>query len=282
MRCHECGSEETISDSGGTYCKKCGLELESSIIYQKGYGLRRDAEKIARVPKVLFRIEPKKELYALKLGLKNNKLTKDWSMLLGFKIKDSLLRSELKKSALILIKKAFEKHQLVLEDSKKRIEENWLKITNKYFREMEKLFKYDWQSYEYKCYLSLICNGGFHNSSKNFIVLQHKWDNASNYVIAHELFHIMFRNYITRFFKDRYDDFDETISEVLVNFILLTQANLRNLFPEIKFSLDMYALDEHREMAKRLWPLWREQKPFKEIMIELYRLFGREKVWVSY
>ena len=221
------------------------------------------------------------ELYALKLGLKNNKLAKDWSMLAGFALKEPLLKSSLKDKALSMIKAAFEKHRAGLEDARKRMESSWSEINKGYWTGMERALEYRWQSGFYNCYLSLVCNGGFHNSSKNFIIVQYRWDKISNYVVAHELFHIFFRNFVNSSFKEKYDYSDEDLSEVLVNFILLSSP-VRELFPKIKFSFEIYGLAKHRELAKRLFPLWQEQKPFKDFLIDSYHVLGREKKWIRY
>ncbi|MBN2422420.1 TFIIB-type zinc ribbon-containing protein [Candidatus Woesearchaeota archaeon] len=277
MKCPDCGSEEIIRSSGEIFCKKCGLEIDELDFFRGKRGSRKDLDLKRHTSELLFVKEPKQELYALKLGLKNNKLTKDWTQLLGFKLNNGYLKSELKGKALLLIKKAYEKHKLILDNSEIRMQNNWSKIHARYFAGIETLLNFKWQSHLYTCYLSLVCNGGIHNSSKNFIIIQSRLDKISNYVIARELFHIIFRNYTTRFFKERYDDFDNNLSEVLVNFVLLTYPGIRTLFSDIKFSLDYYKKENHKQLAVKLWPLWKQQKPFKEFMIDSCRLLGKDK-----
>jgi Zn-dependent peptidase ImmA (M78 family) len=282
MTCPDCGSEETVKDSQGIYCKKCGLELEDAIINKIGRASRKKAESPVILPKLNFKIDPKKELYSLKLGLKYNKLSKDWARLLGFTLKNPLLKTELKNKALKFIEKAIDKHKNELEQAKTRMETQWKKINTIYWVEIEKLMDYKWQSTEYVCYLSMVCNGGFHNSSNNFIIIQYRWERLSNYVIAHELFHIIFRKYINRFFREKYNDFDEDFSEVVVNFVLLNSSKLKKLFPEIEFSFERYSLEKHKKVAEKILPLWKQKNLFKEFMINSYKKLGKDKKWISY
>ncbi|MBU0757949.1 MAG: hypothetical protein KKF44_07800 [Nanoarchaeota archaeon] len=282
MVCPDCGSVETVKDSSDIFCKKCGLELDEAVYNTKGKGSRRDAEKISLPPTLYFMIDTKIELFALKLGLKHNKLSKDWSQNVGFKLSSNWLKKEQKDKALELLDNAFEKKGSELKESRQRIEANWHKISAFYFNEMENALGLEWPTKDYQCYLSLVCNGGFHNSSKNFIVIRSRLDKLANYVIAHELFHIYFRNYINRFFKEKYDEFDDLISEVIVNFVLLTEPRLKELFPSLKFSLDFYAKEEHRKIAQKLWPIWDNKDSFKDFMMKSYAILGREKLWISY
>ncbi|MBD3203226.1 hypothetical protein GF327_02960 [Candidatus Woesearchaeota archaeon] len=282
MKCPECGSVETIKDSEGIFCKKCGLELEEEIIYSRGRGSRLNAEKPVILPELIFDIDSKKELYSLKLGLKHNKLTSDWTKLLGFKLKNNYLKPGLKKTAEAYIKKAISKNKNELKHSKEGMEKNWKKINKNYWVNIEKVLDYKWQSENYLCYLSLVCNGGYHNSANNFIIIQYRWEKMSNYVISHELFHIIFRKYINRFFREKYDDFDEDLSEAIVNIVLLYSDKMKSNYPDIKFSFDIYGLKKHREIAKKILPIWKTSKNFKNFLIDSYTKLGRDKTWISY
>ncbi|MFH0874529.1 MAG: TFIIB-type zinc ribbon-containing protein [archaeon] len=274
MICPDCKSEEILKSSDGIFCKKCGLELEEgTFISGKGRGNDRE---IASLPQIEFMIDPKIELFSLKLCLKNNKLAPDAIFNLGLDIKEyDSSKKEAVKSA---IDAMFKKNAAVLLSSKERLEKNWRTIERRYFYEMEKMFNLEWNSLNYKCYLSIVCSGGFHNSTNDQIIIQHRWGKASNYVIAHEMFHILFRNYINRFFKEKYDEFDEELSESLVNIVLLIK--LKSVFSNYEFSLDAYSA-KHREMAEQILKLGTE-KSMKEIVIVSYSLFGKQKTWISY
>ena len=121
MTCPDCKSEEITRDSGSIFCAKCGLELDDSVIINKGYAHRSKAEKPVRVPKLSFSYKPKQELFALKIGLKNRKLTKDWEKNIGFGLKHGYLKPEMKAKALELIEKAYENRKTELEDAKQKI-----------------------------------------------------------------------------------------------------------------------------------------------------------------
>jgi hypothetical protein len=274
MTCPECGSEETVKESGLLYCRKCGLELDDLPLRNTGKGYA----QAFQMPRVRFIADPKIELYALKLALKNNQLSDDWQQLLGFKV-GGLLKPELKDKAFALIKTAYEKHKADLEDSAARIDGSWKNINNKYFIETENLLKLEWPE-KFDAHLSMCTRFGFHNSSKNFIIINYRLDELSNYIIAHELFHIYFRNYVNRFFKEKYLEEDKKISKVTAAFILLTHPKIRTCF-NMSFSMNLFT-EEYKPLALRLWPLWKEQKPFKEYMISVYNELGMQKTWVSY
>ncbi len=276
MVCPECSSNETIKDSGQVFCKKCGLELDDVIVSQG-----RARKSVVKLQKIKIKIDPKKELFALKLGLKNNKLHKNWEQYLGFKVSSGYLKTELKEKAQEFIQKAFKKNNELLINSKTRIESNWANINNKFFIEVEDLLKLKWPVDSFDCYLSLCAKYGFHNSSKNFIIVQQSLDKLSNYVIAHELFYILFRNYVNRFFKEKYGDNENELSRIVVTFVLLAHPKIKTCFPEMKFTFDMFT-SEHKDLAKKLWPLWQEMKSFKEFMISSYKILNIEKTWVSY
>ncbi len=275
MKCPDCGASETIRDSGEIYCKKCGLELEDTILYDRQYKPRSTAEKIITIPLLNFHIDAKKELYALKLGLKYKKLDPDWSKYLGFTLKNNYVKPEIKKQVFRLVEKALEKNKGQLEESKNFMEKSWQTINDAYWRKIEKVLDYSWQSNEYDCYLSLVCNGGFHNSANDFIIVQHRWRKHSNYVIAHELFHIIFRKYLTEVFMKKYDEYDEALSEAIVNFVLLDELKV---FPCINFSFETYGLDKHKAIAQKLWPIWKARESFKDFMKKAYGVLDREKI----
>lgn len=274
MICPDCGSESVLRDSDAVYCRKCGLEIDD-IFYDRQYAPRSHASKMSLPPRLNFKIDPKKELFALKLGLKHNKLTPDYADQIGFKVASGYIKPELKEKALNLIQRSFQGKSKEIEDSLEFMTTNWREVDSTYWNTMEKILGFRWQSLNYSCYLSLICNGGFHNSSKNFIIVQHRWRKHSSYVIAHELFHIIFRDYVKANLKEPYDDLDEDLSEVLVNFILL--GDMHKTFPSLKLSLEIYALERHKKIAKKLWGSWKERKDFKSFMTLAYKMLGLEK-----
>ena len=277
MVCPDCGSSKTLNDAGEVFCKKCGLELGEYITNLKGRAKR----EVVEIQNLDIKINPKQELYALKLGLKNNKLHEDWEKKFGFKLSSGYLKPEFKEKVQIFIKRAFENNSQDLKNSKTRIKKNWDKINNKFFIEMENLLNLKWPTNSFECYLSFCTKYGFHNSSKNFIIIQHSLDTLSNYIIANELFHIIFRNYINRFFKEKFEDFDKQLSQIVVTFVLLTHEKIKTCFP-LKFTFDKFSIKENRELAEKLWPLWQTKESFKEFMISSYKLMDVEKTWVSY
>jgi hypothetical protein len=195
--------------------------------------------------------------------------------LLSINIPGGALKPEMKQQVEGQIKLALKANAKTLIEAHDRFEANWMSVSSKYFVEVEKLMNFSWDGY-YNCYISLASKGGIHNSTKNFIIVNYRWKEHSSYIIAHELFHIIFRKYMTRFFKEKYDEMDEKVSEVLVNFILLDRLKLF----QIPFTNDMYPPDI-KELAIKLYPLWTKQKPFKDFLLDLYNTLGITKTWVS-
>jgi transcription initiation factor TFIIIB Brf1 subunit/transcription initiation factor TFIIB len=278
MVCPECGSIEITKDPEGQFCKKCGLELGEIVIDNKG----RKKCQVVQIPKIEVIIDPRKELDALVLGLRNNKLVDKWENVLGFKLNSGKLSSELKQKALILIKQAYKKNESLLEESKSKIESRWADVNNKFFFGTEDTMDFKWLILNHRCYLTLSTKYGFHNSIKNHIIIQQSLGKISNYVIAHELFHIIYRNYVTRFFKEKFTEEDKQLSKIIVTFMLLGNDLIKSCFPDMKFSFDIYHKQEHKDLAKKLWPLWEKRTSFKEFMINSYKAIGVEKLWVSY
>lgn len=271
MVCPECGSEESIKDKDGVFCRNCGLELDELVTVKK-YG---KGVKVVEIPKLIWKASSKQELYALKLGLKHHKLHPLWEQRLGFKT--DYVKPENKKKALLMINKALEKYKDQLAKAKTRLDTDWLTINNKFFFETEKLLEFKWPQYEFDVYLSLCAKFGFHNSSKNFIIIQYSLEKIGNYVIAHELFHILYRNYVNRFFKEKYTKIDDKIVKVITVLVLLDYLKS---FP-MEFSMEIFQ-DEYKQLANLLLPVWKEKNSFKEFMINSYKTLGHEKTWISY
>lgn len=272
MACPDCGSKEKVKESDGIYCKDCGLELDE-VITVKNYG---KAVSVIKIPNLIWKASSKQELFALKLGLKYHKLHPSWESRLGFTV--DYLKPEYKKKVLQLINISFDKYKQELIDSKKKLSTDWSKINNKYFFEIEKLMNFEWPNYEIDCYLSLCSKYGFHNSSNNLIIVQYSLEKIGNYVIAHELFHLIYRHYVNRFFKEKYTDIDNKMIKIIVVFVLLDYLDC---FPEMKFSMEIFQ-DEYKQIASLLYPLWKEKTSFKSFMINSYNTLGHKKKWVSY
>jgi hypothetical protein len=203
----------------------------------------------------------------------------NWPALLGFTLSSEHLRSDLKQRAIEYIKKAFARNADVLHNSLVRVEKDWNKINNKFFIELEKFMKFK-PSRSYDCYLSLVTKFGFHNTPKNFIIINHKLA-ISNYVVAHEIFAILFRQYVKRYFKEDFDDLDENLQTIITLMVLLDHPQIKTCFPKKEFSLSLYS-EKHLELAKHTLKYWREHKSFKEFMINLYSGLGVKKTWISY
>ena len=175
MTCPDCGCDEKIPGDGGYFCKDCGLELDEIVISSKGVG----KAIVIQIPEINFTFNPKKELDALRIGLKRNKLIDGWQKILGFNL-NGPLKPELKPRALELITKAYERNRDVLLKSRDQIETSWKKVNNKFFFEVENILDIKWPSYEYDAFLSLSIKYGIHNSPRNYIIIQQDSSNLSN------------------------------------------------------------------------------------------------------
>ncbi len=107
-------------------------------------------------------------------------------------------------------------------------------------------------------------------------------DKLGNYIIANELFHIMFRNYVNRFFKEKFTEPDKKLAKIISALVLLTHPKLKSCF-SINFSFDKFSKIENRQLAEKIWPIWKSNyNSFKEFMIKTYKLANAEKTWISY
>ena len=276
MKCPECGSEEHVIDSGEYFCKKCGIELEQ-LVFRSG---KHGKLEVVALNNVSFKTDPKIELYALKFGLKNNKLSSDWKKHLGFTI-NGTITPEMKEKVLFYIKKAYENNKDITTESLNYFRENWATINNKFFIETEEYMKIKWPSQYFDCYLSFTIRFGIHNSSRNMIIVNQGMRKVTNYLVAHELFQIMYRSYVNRFFKEKYTDIDKILSKIISAYVLLGNEKLKTSFKELKLDINIFA-PEYRETAEKISNIFTPEIPFKELMIRSYKEIGHEKKWVSY
>ena len=266
MKCPECSSAETINDSGTIFCKKCGLELDIDFM-QQGKG----RAKVINLNKVLFLSDENQELYALKTGIKTGNLIFGWENIFGFKIKEN--SPKIKDRAIELIKKAHARHNLA--QSCTRIEKQWRKTENLYFIETEKIWG-PWPSKDFTCFVCLSPKFGLHNTPRKELIIQHSLKHP-NYIIAHELFFILYRTYTAQSYKEGYTEADKKLSRLAAAFTLL-KSPVKKCFPEMSFCLNSFA-GQYNNLAAELEPYW--DKDLNSFMEKGYELLGEKKTFLK-
>lgn len=109
----------------------------------------------------------------------------------------------------------------------KKVEDDWLRIEEKYFGLVDKIFKgYSWPRGNYRGYISIFKMYPRYVDSKIFFFpYKHRIPKYSNKVIAHEMLHFIFFDYINKRYslrekskiKNRPDNFVWQVSEVFNN-----------------------------------------------------------------
>lgn len=93
-------------------------------------------------------------------------------------------------------KKYYSEHKTKLENKLKEINDNWSSVSQEYFYAVDQIFKdYPWPQGKYICSLSIFdCNPRDIEAKTFQIYYQH--GQGANHMIAHEMLHFMFFNYL--------------------------------------------------------------------------------------
>lgn len=140
-------------------------------------------------------------------------------------------------------KKYYADHKTDLEQKIKEIEKEWNTVANSYFSGVDQVFNNPtWPDGEYVCYLSIFnCNPRF-LETKSFQVYQGLSD-RTNYIIAHEMLHFTFFDYLDKFeqdFKNTQDEhtiwlLSEWFNDLMLNLPAFKQfgENVESAYPEV-------------------------------------------------
>ncbi len=140
-------------------------------------------------------------------------------------------------------KKYYSDHKVELENKLKKIESEWGVSSKDYFSAVDSIFDgIVWPDGKYICYLSIFdCNPRFLDD-KTFQVYQGLSD-RTNYIIAHEMLHFMFFNYLDLHesdFKNSQDEhtiwlLSEWFNDLMLNLPAFKQfgENVESFYPEV-------------------------------------------------
>lgn len=92
--------------------------------------------------------------------------------------------------------KYYQQYRSVLEDKLRLFDEEWKKVENKFFDGVSRIFgSYPWPKGKYTCYLSIYdCNPRFLEDKTFQVYYLHP--QGSNHMIAHEMLHFIFFDYL--------------------------------------------------------------------------------------
>ncbi len=137
----------------------------------------------------------------------------------------------------------YEGNKAGLEINLSRINSDWESVADDYFRGVDEIFNNaQWPQGEYICYLSIFnCNPRF-LETRSFQVYQGLSD-RTNYIIAHEMLHFMFFDYLDNHeadFKNKQDEhtiwlLSEWFNDLTLNLPIFKQfgENVKSAYPEV-------------------------------------------------
>lgn len=140
-------------------------------------------------------------------------------------------------------KKYYADHKTELEQKIKEIEKEWISVADGYYSGVDEIFSnLTWPDGEYVCYLSIFnCNPRF-LETKSFQVYLGLSD-RTNYIIAHEMLHFMFFDYLDKEeldFKNSQDEhtiwlLSEWFNDLMLNLPIFKKfgENVESAYPEV-------------------------------------------------
>lgn len=140
-------------------------------------------------------------------------------------------------------KKYYSDYETELDKKLKEISDDWESVARSYFASVDQIFsKHSWPQGEYVCYLSIFnCNPRF-LETKSFQVYQGLSD-RTNYIIAHEMLHFIFFDYLNKEeldFKNTQDEhtiwlLSEWFNDLILNLPVFKQfgENVESAYPEV-------------------------------------------------
>lgn len=209
--------------------------------------------------------------------LKDDKLTSSQVQLLGIPL-DILykVRQYPKEKNLLTpyIEKAYEKYETELLKQQILVEENWQKLRDMFFFEVENACGYKFRFKKLKCHISLTHPTATHSYVNKTVILGYQFIKDSNYTVAHELFHIYYKKLLEIILDRKYiAQLDEDLMEVTVHFALLKERRLSKFFNK-EFTLLLIA-PRFRTLAKKMLPLYVTKSSFKQFLQNAY-VFKRQ------
>lgn len=155
-----------------------------------------------------------------------------------------------------------------LKERVRDFKKTWRLVEKKFYQEVEQIFDgYPWPKGKYICYLSIFnCNPRF-LEDKTFQVFYRYQDGISS-VVAHEMLHFMFYDYIAhKFLKQYAKESKEKIWEIseVFNSLILTLPP----FGEIVGPSEILLYPEHAELLLEFKNLWKHSKNIDDFLTQV-------------
>lgn len=140
-------------------------------------------------------------------------------------------------------KKYYSEHKVDIEKKLNEINKGWESVAKEYFTSVNQVFgKPKWPQGEYICYLSIFdCNPRFLDSKTFQLYFRH--DEWANYLIAHEMLHFVFFDYLDTHesdFKKTQEEntiwlLSEWFNDLMFNLPTFKQfgGNIESAYPEV-------------------------------------------------
>lgn len=178
-----------------------------------------------------------------------------------------LVYPELKNKKDIEIAKFFNKNKEMilkkLEIRKKQIEKNWNKMNDSYFKKIEIITKFKWRKENYYCYLSPLDIGEYNPIKRNIIIVfAFNHPKYINQIIAEELYHLHYWNYLENEF-----DLDVKKEWGKKKQWRLSEAVAMLILEELGFKCGGNYWDKKvNKLYWKLRPFWENKESFKDFI----------------
>jgi len=224
-----------------------------------------------KYPKLKFNIDSNKEIEIYFSFLRDGKYRNlDREMKWAFynphpKLKilknKNLSRSKRKKIIQDYVNNYYKKHLSEIRDNTLLIEKQWMKLERKFFTLVDKIFKnYPWPNGKYIAYPTIW--GMYPRDIKNKILwfpFRYKTINYPIMVIAHEMLHFIFYNYLynNNFRKYKTHKYDFKIWNISEAFNIIIQ-NSPEWLKVFKEKCKLYP--EHKKLIQKMKKIWQEKQ----------------------
>jgi len=167
----------------------------------------------------------------------------------------------------------YKKHKKELDDTVKTAKEDWAKVSNPFYKSIDKLFsqngksKYTWLEGNCICFLSIF-NCGPRFIKDKFFQTYYKHGETINYACMHEMLHFAFYDYMKKNFLGEYKTLGEDgiwkLSEIF-NDVVLREPD----FVEISKQPNPTVYPENEEGLEKFKMMW-EQNSTVNTFIKAY------------
>jgi len=150
----------------------------------------------------------------------------------------------------------YKSHKRELEDTIIKFEKSWGRISDKFFNYVNTIFKnHPWPRGKYIGYLSIFPYGPRFLKNKTFQIFYQLSSRQAQHVVAHEMLHFMFYDYIERHFSSQI----KQLSKDRV-------WRLSEIFDDIILQQKQATYPKHERLFKKYKKLWQGNKDIDEFL----------------